>query len=155
MKKANLLKIWALFLIAAICSFSAFAAEHGTPDEAKEMVKKAVQFAKANGKDALLKEVSNSKGKFVDRDLYISVYDSNGVVLAHGVNPKLIGKDVSSLNDVDGKYFMRDILAQAKANGKGTTDYKWPHPDTKQYQAKSAYYETVDGVIVSCGYYKY
>lgn len=155
MRKANLFKTWVLFLIAALCSLSAFGADHGTPDEAREMVRKAVQFAKANGKEALLAEVSSSKGKFVDRDLYISVYDFNGVVLAHGVNPKLIGKNVSSLNDVDGKFFMRDILAQAKANGKGTTDYKWPHPETKQYQAKSAYYESTDGMIISCGYYKY
>lgn len=153
--KTTLLKTWILFLIAAVCSLSAFAADHGTPEQAKDMVKKAVQFAKANGKDALLKEVSNSKGKFVDRDLYISVYDSNGIVLAHGVNPKLIGKDVSTLNDVDGKFFMKDILSQAKANGKGSTDYKWPHPETKEYQAKTAYYETVDGMVLSCGYYKY
>lgn len=156
MKYHQLLKSWMLFLLAAFCSLSAFAAaEHGTPEEAKDMVKKAVLFAKSNNKDVFLKEISNPKGKFVDRDLYISVYDENGVVLAHGVNPKLIGKDVSNLNDVDGKFFMKDILAQAKANGKGVVDYKWPHPETKQYQAKSAYFEMVNGMIVSCGYYKY
>jgi len=148
-------KNWMLCLIVAVCSLNAFAADHGTPEEAKNMVKKAVLFAKANGKDVFLAEVSNSKGRFVDRDLYISVYDVNGIVLAHGVNPKLIGKDVSTLNDVDGKFFIKDILYQAKANGKGSTDYKWPHPETKQYQAKSAYYEMVDGMIISCGHYKY
>ena len=154
MKK--ILKSAMVFLSALLfCGGALAAGNHGTPDEGREMVKKAVAFAKANGKDAMFKEVSNPKGKFVDRDLYISVYDANGVVLAHGVNPKLVGKDVSTLNDVDGKFFMKDILAQAKASGKGTTDYKWPHPETKEYQAKSAYYEMVDGVIVSCGYYKY
>jgi cytochrome c len=151
----NLLKSFVLLCSALLLSSSAVAGQYGTPVEAKEMVKKAVTFLKKSGKDALLKEVSTSKGKFVDRDLYISVYDGNGVVLAHGVNPKIIGKDVSGLNDVDGKFFMKDILSQAKANGQGTTDYKWPHPETKEYQAKSAYYEMVDGVIISCGYYKY
>lgn len=151
----QLLKSLLIFLSALAFCGSASANQYGTPDEAKEMVKKAVAFLKKSDKDSLLKEVSNPKGKFVDRDLYISVYDTNGIVLAHGVNPKIIGKDVSSLNDVDGKFFMKEILSQAKANGKGTTDYKWPHPETKVYQAKSAYYELVDGMIISCGYYKY
>jgi signal transduction histidine kinase len=153
MKKT--LKSFVLFFATLVLSGAALAGQYGTPDEAKDMVKKAVAFLKKSDKEALLKEVSNTKGKFVDRDLYISVYDANGVVLAHGVNSKLIGKDMSGVNDVDGKFFMKDILAQAKANGKGTTDYKWPHPETKVYQAKSAYYEMVDGIIISCGYYKY
>jgi cytochrome c len=151
----NLLKSLVLLCSALLLSGSAVAGQYGTAAEAKEMVKKAVAFLKKSDKNTLLKEVSNSKGKFVDRDLYISVYDANGVVLAHGVNPKIIGKDVSGLNDVDGKFFMKDILSQAKANGQGVTDYKWPHPETKEYQAKSAYYEMVDGIIISCGYYKY
>ena len=67
------------------------------------MVKKAMAYAKENTRETFLQEISNPKGKFVDRDLYISVYDSNGIVLAHGVNAKLIGKDVSNLNDTDGK----------------------------------------------------
>ena len=153
MKKA--LKSLLFFLSALVFCGSAFASQYGTPEEAKEMVKKAVTYLKKTDKDTLLKEVSNSKGKFIDRDLYISVYDTNGVVLAHGVNPKIIGKDVSTLNDVDGKFFIKEILSKAKADGKGTTDYKWPHPETKAYQAKSAYYELVDGMIISCGYYKY
>lgn len=136
-------------------SANAFAAEHGTENEAMAMVKKAIAFTKSKGKEQLLAEASNPKGQFIDRDLYLSVYDFEGVVLAHGVNPKLIGKSIITLNDVDGKFFMKNIVQQAKANGKGREDYKWPHPVTKEYQAKSAYFEVVDGMIISCGFYKY
>ncbi|HVK95340.1 MAG TPA: cache domain-containing protein [Noviherbaspirillum sp.] len=153
--KQKILKSIFLFFFASMLSAVASAGEYGTPEEAKAMVKKAVLFAKSNNKDAFLAEVSNPKGKFVDRDLYISVYDFNGVVVAHGVNPKLIGKDVSTLNDVDGKFFIKEILTKAKADGQGTSDYKWPHPATKQYQAKSVYFEVINGLIVSSGYYKY
>lgn len=142
-------------LFAWVFSASVFAAEHGTADEAMAIVKKAVAFTKAKGKEQLLAEASNPKGQFIDRDLYLSVYDFEGVVLAHGVNPKLIGKSLITVNDVDGKFFMKEIVQKAKANGKGQTDYKWPHPVTKEYQAKSAYFEVVDGVIISCGFYKY
>ncbi len=134
---------------------SLYAAEHGTAEEATAMVKKAVEFLKKNGKEKLLAEVSNGKGDFVDRDLYLSVYDFSGIVLAHGANPKIIGKSVIGLNDVDGKFFMKDIVAQSKSAGKGQTEYKWPNPVTKEFQKKSAYFEALDGVIISCGYYKY
>lgn len=151
----KIIRLCCIALFAFGINLEAAAAPYGTPDEAVAMVKKAVAFAKANGKDKLLNEVSNAKGQFIDRDLYLSVYDASGNVLAHGVNPKLIGKSVHGLTDPDGKLFIQEILAQAKANGKGREDYKWPHPVTKEYQAKSAYFEVVDGVIVSCGYYKY
>ena len=144
----------ALCLTALFISSGAHAADQGSAEEATAMVKKAVVYLKANGRDKTLAEVSNPKGQFVDRDLYLSVYDMNGKVLAHGANAKLIDKDVSALKDADGKEFIKDILAQAKAGGKGKSDYKWPNPTTKEIQAKSAYFEKADDMVFSSGYYK-
>ncbi len=144
----------ALFAAAFIASSSALAAELGTAEEATAMVKKAAAFLKANGKDKTLAEVSNPKGQFVDRDLYISVYDMNGNVLAHGTNPKLIGKDVSALKDADGKEFIKEILSKAKSSGKGNADYKWPNPVSKEIQPKTVYFEKADDMVFSSGYYK-
>lgn len=138
---------------ALIFSAGAIAAEQGTAEEATALVKKAVAFLKANGKDKTLAEMSNNKGQFVDRDLYISVYDMNGKVIAHGTNAKLIGKDVSALKDADGKEFIKDILTQAKANGKGKSNYKWQNPVTKEIQAKSVYFEKSEDMVFSGGYY--
>lgn len=132
----------------------AFAADQGTADEAMAMVKKAVAYMKANGKDKTLAEVSNNKGQFVDRDLYLSVYDLNGNVLAHGTNAKLIGKDVSALKDADGKEFIKEILTKAKSSGKGNADYKWPNPVSKAIEAKTVYFEKADDLVFSSGYYK-
>ena len=138
---------------ALIMAAPAFAAD-GTQEEATAMVKKAVAHLKANGKDKTLAEISNNKGQFVDRDLYISVYDLNGTVLAHGTNGKLIGKDVSALKDADGKEFIKDIVGKAKSAGKGTSDYKWPNPVTKEIQAKTVYFEKADDMVFSSGYYR-
>lgn len=132
----------------------AAAADVGTAEEASAMVRKAVAFLKANGKEKTLAEVSNAKGQFVDRDLYISVYDMNGTVLAHGTNPRLIGKDVTALKDADGKEFIKEILSKAKAGGKGNADYKWPNPVSKEIQAKTVYFEKADDLVFSSGYYK-
>ncbi|HEY8609525.1 MAG TPA: cache domain-containing protein [Noviherbaspirillum sp.] len=135
-------------------SSMAAAADVGTAEEASAMVRKAVAFLKANGKEKTLAEVSNAKGQFVDRDLYISVYDMNGTVLAHGTNPRLIGKDVTALKDADGKEFIKEILSKAKAGGKGNADYKWPNPVSKEIQAKTVYFEKADDLVFSSGYYK-
>jgi signal transduction histidine kinase len=147
-------KMTAICLTAFFMSSGALAADQGTADEATAMVKKAVVYLKANGRDKTLAEVSNSKGQFVDRDLYISVYDMNGKVLAHGANAKLIDKDVSALKDADGKEFIKDILAQAKSGGKGKSDYKWPNPTSKEIQAKTVYFEKADDMVISSGYYR-
>lgn len=132
----------------------ASSAEQGTADEAVAMVKKAVIYLKTNGKTKAIEEASNSKGKFVDRDLYLTIYDMNGVVLAHGVNPRIIGKDLSDLRDADNKLFIKEILAKASSTGTGWVDYKWINPVSKEIQAKSAYFERFDGVIIASGFYK-
>lgn len=132
----------------------AMAAEQGTADEAAAMVKKGVAFMKANGKEKLLAEVLNNKGQFVDRDLYLSVWDLHAKVLAHGANARMVGKDIIDLKDADGKSFMKEIVSKAASSGSGWVDYKWVNPVTKEIQAKSAYFEKADDVIISSGFYK-
>jgi signal transduction histidine kinase len=145
-----------LIVVAAVASLiaPALATERGTADEAEAMVKKAVSYAKANGKDKLISEVNGGKGQFIDRDLYVSVWTTKAVVLAHGANTKLVGKDIIELKDADGKFFMKEIVDKSASAGKGWVDYKWVNPVTKEIQAKSAYFEKVDDIIVSTGFYK-
>lgn len=56
----KMLQFFGLVLVALGLCANAAAAQYGTPDEAVAMVKKAVAFAKAKGKDQLLSEVSLS-----------------------------------------------------------------------------------------------
>ena len=142
-----------LFSMVVMHAFAS-AADHGTAEEAAAMVKKAVAYLKANGKPKMIEQAGNSKGQFVDRDLYLTIYDMNGVVLAHGVNPRIVGKNLSDLRDADGKLFVKELLAAAKAAGTGWVDYKWVNPISNEILAKSAYFERVDDVIVASGFYK-
>jgi cytochrome c len=50
------------------------------------MVKKGIAFIKANGTEKGYAEISNKKGQFIDRDLYLVVYGLDGKCLAHGAN---------------------------------------------------------------------
>ena len=132
---------------------TALAADVGTKDEATAMVKKAIGFLKTNGADKAYAEISNPKGQFVDRDLYVVVYDMNGKCLAHGANAKMIGRDLIDNKDVDGKEFVKERVEMMKKQASGWQDYKFRNPTTNQIEPKAMYIERVNDVIVGCGVY--
>ena len=150
MKKLLMVVFIGLFFVGSVL------AAGGTADEAKALVQKAVAFLKANGNEKAFAEFNNSKGQYVDRDLYIYVIDikDNAKCLAHGANSKLIGQTVIDFKDTDGKFFIKEILKIADAKGSGWIDYKWTNPTTKNIDPKSAYFEKVNNVVVICGFYK-
>ncbi|MES2017652.1 MAG: cache domain-containing protein [Pseudomonadota bacterium] len=146
------------FAAAAACALAmqgqAWAAEHATPAEATAMVKKAIEFIKANGKEKAYAAINDPKGQFRDRDLYVFVYDMYGVTQAHGANPKMLGKNLMELKDADGVYIIKAFLDVGKTKGKGWVDYKWPNPVSKDIESKSTYIEKYDDVLVGAGVYK-
>ena len=125
-----------------------------TPAEAEAWVKKAIVFYKANGKTKAFAEFSDTKGKFVKGELYIFVYDLKGKCVAHGGNPKMVGRDLIDLKDAEGKSFVKERIDIIKAKGKGWQNYKWSNPATKQIEDKTAYIEKVANIIIGCGVYK-
>jgi len=145
--------VLAIGFVLAVNGNTALAADVGSKDEATAMVKKAIGFIKANGADKAYAEVSNPKGQFVDRDLYVVVYDMAGKCLAHGANAKMIGRDLIDNKDVDGKEFVKERVAMMKTQASGWQDYKFRNPTTNQIEPKSMYIERVNDVIVGCGVY--
>ncbi|MYM96175.1 cache domain-containing protein [Duganella vulcania] len=145
----------ALSLSLFAMSSTALAADKGSPDEAVAMVKKAVALIKSDGKEKAFAAISDpANTTFHDRDLYIYVYDLNGVALAHGNNPKMVGKPLIGLKDNEGKPMIKEMVDLAKSKGKGWVDFKWPNPVTKAVEAKSGYIEKVDDMMVGSGIYK-
>jgi signal transduction histidine kinase len=119
------------------------------------MVKKAAALVKSDGKEKAFAAISDPANKdFHDRDLYVYAYDLNGVSLAHGTNPKMVGKDLLNMKDNEGKPMIQEMVKVAKEKGSGWVDYKWPNPVTKAIEAKSGYVERVDDILVGSGIYK-
>jgi cytochrome c len=143
-------------LIAAALAAASFgaAASNATAPEATAMVKKAVAFIKASGKDKGYAEVSNKAGQFIDRDLYLTVYGLDGTVRAHGANEKMIGKNLIDLKDVDGKAFVKERMDLAGSKGTFWQDYKFTNPVSKKIEPKSMYCEKLDDAVVCGGIYK-
>lgn len=132
------------------------AEDRGTSEQAKSMTKKAVAYFKSVGKEKACAEFSDpSDKKFHDRDLYVFVFDLAGVTMAHGANPKLIGKDLIEMKDVEGVFLIKEMIKVANSDkGSGWVDYKWPNPVSKALEPKSSYVEKVDNYFIGVGIYK-
>lgn len=133
------------------CLTAAFASNKH--DDAKDLVKKAAVFLHKNGNVKGVAEFNKNPGPFVKGELYIFLFDSKGITLAHGGNPKLVGKDMYNLKDSDGKFFVQDVINTAKKGG-GWTEYRWTNPTSKKIEPKMSYVEAVGDLTVGCGFYK-
>jgi len=143
-----------LLFAAACIAFNAAAEERAKPEEAKAMLAKAVAHIKSAGQDKAFADFMAKSGPWVDRDLYVTVYDMNGKTLAHGANPRLVGKDNINLQDANGKFHIKERLEIVKAKGKGQQEFAFLNPVSKQIEPKVMYFERTGDVIVACGAYK-
>ena len=150
MKKALLTVLICLFTV----SF-AFAQENGTAKEAQDLVAKAIAYYKAEGKDKAFAAISDPKGQFIKKDLYVFIGNLNGVVFANCANKALVGKNLYELNDSTLKQFTKEIMDGAKSKGKGWFDYSWRNPTTKKIERRlSYYYQMESDFVFICGSHK-
>jgi signal transduction histidine kinase len=138
----------------AIAGASAIAADGAGKDDAVAMVKKAVIFIKEQGPEKAYVAFTGKDGKFIDRDLYVVVYQLDGKVLAHGSNAKFVGKDMSDAQDVDGKLFVKERVEMAAKQASFWQDYKFVNPVSKKVEPKEMYCERLDNTAVCAGIYK-
>jgi cytochrome c len=143
-----------LCLAAAASSALAQDTHRGTPDEAVAMVKKAGAYLEKNGRDKAIAAFNDPKGEFIKGDLYVFMVDQQGLMLAHGQNPKMVNKNLMELN-AGGVYPIKEFLKIANSPaGKGWVSYKWPNSVSKNLEDKSTYVEKNGDVLLGVGVYK-
>src|SRR5262245_85539 len=96
------------------CAFAPGAAgEWATKEDAVALVQQATALIKQRGPEKAYPEISNRTGRFRDRDLYITVLDFNGKVLAHGLRGDLVGRNLIKAKDPDGKLYIKESVETA------------------------------------------
>ena len=126
-----------------------------TADEAKALAERAIEHIKNVGREHAFSDFSRLDGGFVDGELYIFCLDRNGVVVAHGGNPKIVGRDMSHVRGPDGKLSNVESNRLGLTEGSGWLEYRWPNPATKRVELKVAYVLKVDDrTVCGSGYYK-
>jgi signal transduction histidine kinase len=150
-----------IFAIAVLVAFvicgavSTVGAGAGDEAKVKAMVEKALEYIKINGKDKAIAEFNNPKGQFVNGSTYVVLQSMDGVVLANGGNPKLVGQNHMEVKDPNGKLFVREFVEVAKKGG-GWVNFTWVNPLTKKIQPKRQFVRKVEGadLMVQCGYFE-
>jgi signal transduction histidine kinase len=129
---------------------AAWAADFGSPAEAKAMLEKAVAALKADKAGALAK-FTKGEGGFKDRDLYPFCGGPDGNFTAH---PSLVGKSLKELKDKAGKGLGAEMYQVAQEGKVVEVGYMWPRPGTAEPVAKVSYVTKVGDQVCAVGYYK-
>ena len=125
-------------------------ANQATPEEARELAARAADFLRVNGPEKAFPIFNTAVAPWRDRDLFVMVLDSKGVIRAHGDNADLIGLSVLDLRDVDGTPVTRDALAVSEA---GWIRCKWRNPATGEVEPRVTYTVRVGDFAVEAGAY--
>lgn len=88
-------------------------------------------------------------------DGYFWVNDMNHIMVAHPINEKLVGQDVSGMQDPTGKYFFQEFVDVVQANGSGFVEYYWPKPGFEEAVEKYSHVAGFEpwGWVVGNGVY--
>ena len=84
----------------------------------------------------------------------VADYDGlDGTVRAHGANPKMIGKNLMEIRDVDGKFFVKERVEMAKKKQPFWQDYKFTNPTSGKIEPKTMYCVPEDDMVMCGGVY--
>ena len=138
-----------------VLAIAAAHASEPTEKDAVAMVEKGAAFIKQHGKDKFIEKVSAKDPEFIQGALYVDIRDlQSGIVLAHPVNPTIVGKDLTDVPDASGKKYRREIIELAARKGKGWVDYMYKNPTTGKIEPKTTYIQRVGDAVLEAGIYK-
>jgi len=117
-----------------------------------DLVRKGYTFMKRSGKSAAAEEFTDrTNDEYRYGDIYLVVYDMKGKCIANGGNSELVGRDMWDARDEDGRYYLREIIEEAKTVGSGWSTFK----RNKSYM--SVYFEKIelgiDTFVIGAGLY--
>jgi hypothetical protein len=137
--------------VLSLVSPFGLAAQHGTAQQAKAMLKKAV-VAVREDKAAAFDKFNKSGGGFRDRDLYVFCANaSDGALTAH---PTMRGEHLQDIKGRKGFPLGQEMMKKATEGTIKEVTYWWPRPGTDTPLEKTTFYTKVGDQICGVGYYK-
>ena len=123
-------------------------------DEAHALVTRAVAHIKAQGRDLAFTDFHDPAGPFIDRDLYIFIFDRNGLTTVFGPRPELVGQPASAVPGLDARLFLDRAWAAADGGG-NWIQYDVVNPSTKVVTPKESYIVPLGKTeFIGCGAYR-
>ena len=121
-----------------------------------EQVDDAIELIGQADEKKAFETLRDESSGFLFYNAYVFVLDSSGVLLVNNAFSENEGKDVSDLADIDGKAFVREMLAVPSGES-AWVHYKWPKPGDTRPSAKSSFVRSVEitgkRLVVGSGVY--
>lgn len=156
MKTLNLCKTLLIGAGFFVATGLAAAQERATKEEAVAIVNASLAHIKKVGLAKALDDFTNDKTAWTNKDLYVSAVDSKGNSLAHGFNPKQVGRNLWEVKDPNGVLLVQEIVKTAQDKGEGWVNYQWADSVTKKMADKTSFVKRVPGAdaVIIAGVYR-
>jgi hypothetical protein len=126
----------------------------GTADEAKALTLKAAEHIKRVGWEKAFRDIHTKPGPFIDRDLYIFVFDREGYYRMMGMDEKKVGTHLSQAPGLDANQLINDAWKRADQGG-GWVEYNIINLATGDVKGKASYIIPIDdNRLIGCGAYR-
>jgi methyl-accepting chemotaxis protein len=126
----------------------------GSADEARSLVEKGVALVRREGLAAAVQRFCKPGGEFFDRDMYIFVFDRQGMFSAFGPKPAFNGGHLRQVQGLQWERLLADGFACLDQGG-GWVEYQTVNPSTGAVNEKISYVQKLPGeLLIGCGVYK-
>lgn len=90
-----------------------------------------------------------------DKTNYFWVNDQTPTMIMHPIKPALDGKNIANVQDPNGKYLFKEMVATVQSSGSGFVDYQWPKPNSEVPADKISYVSGFSpwGWVIGSGMY--
>ena len=123
-------------------------------DEAHDLAVRALAHIEQAGRETAIADFHDAQGDFIDRDLYVFIFDRNGNISAFGSKPVLVGGPASAVPGLEANSFLEQAWAAADAGG-GWIQYDVVSPGTKEVTPKESFILPLGtGEFIGCGAYR-
>jgi methyl-accepting chemotaxis protein len=126
----------------------------GTADEALDIATRAHALVESVGFDKAFEVFHDKQGGFVDRDLYVFVFDRRGVYRVMGADVNRVGSSLFDAPGVDAQQLLDDAWRRCETGG-GWVEYNIINLATGDVRGKSSYVLPLDDErLIGCGAYR-
>ena len=126
----------------------------GTADQARQMVFDAMVHLASVGDEQAKRDFHDPQGQFINRDLYVFIFDRAGFYQVHGAMPEKDGSNLRAIAGLDADALVADAWAVCDEEQGGWVNYTITNPVTHVAQAKISYVVPIDDHrLIGCGCY--
>ncbi len=119
---------------------------------AQALAERAAEHLAKVGPAQAFKDFQDPAGGFLDGDLYVFVFDFEGVIQSSGGFPHAVGQNLL-VHHEPAPTNTRGIIKVAREQGRGWFEYVWANPCSGRRETKISYVIKVGDFIVGVGAY--